>query len=394
MTSREPPRDAVGGKPHRADYDVLMTNAPGNTPLNDDQIRTRACLAALPAYVAGHAAPDPEAFKISSNESPFGPIPSVRQAMIAALDGVNRYPDMISHDLRRELGSQHGVSPEQVVVSTGSVVVTSLVIQALCEPGDEVVYPWRSFEAYPILVGGHGAVSVQVPLTDGHGLDLDAMAAAVTDRTRAVIVCSPNNPTGTAVTDDALRAFLARVPDDVLVVLDEAYLQFADPGAQFDGMRAFHSHSNVVLLRTFSKIHGLAGARVGYALAHPRLASALHKVNPPFSTNSLAQAGALASLSDEAMGAVAERSEMIRAERERVLGALYDLGWDVPDSQGNFVYFPVGERSAEFTEFCAERGLIVRRYGDEGVRATIDVTEANDRLIATATEWFRTRRSR
>lgn len=366
-----------------------MTTTPGTAPQNDDQIRTRACLDALPAYVAGHAADDPDSFKISSNESPFGPIPAVRQAMIDVMDGLNRYPDMVAHDLRSELAGRFGVAPEQVVVSTGSVTVTGLVIQALCEPGDEVVMPWRSFEAYPILVGGHGAASVQVPLNGDYALDLDAMAAAVTERTRVVIVCSPNNPTGAAVTHDQLEAFLAKVPENVVVVLDEAYFQFADPGAHFDGLRAFHAHSNTVLLRTFSKIHGLAGARVGYAVAHPRLAAALNKVNVPFSASSLAQAGALAALTDEAMGAVNVRSHLIQAERERVQDAITELGWDIPDSQGNFVFFPMGERSTEFTAFFAGRGLVLRQYGDDGVRATIDVTDANDRLIAVATEWFR-----
>ncbi|MBV7411536.1 histidinol-phosphate transaminase [Dermabacteraceae bacterium TAE3-ERU27] len=352
----------------------------------EEQVRFRPCLSKLPVYAAGKPAPD--GFKVSSNESPFTPPAKVREAIIAHIDGLNRYPSPAVEPLRSALAARHGVEPHQIVVSTGSVAVLGDVVRALVDEGDEVVYAWRSFEAYPILVGCHGGESVQVPLTAGLGHDLDAMAAAVTDRTRAVIVCNPNNPTGTVIGQAELEEFVAKIPAHVAVVIDEAYLEFIDAEAQIDAEAIFRRHANVLILRTFSKVHGIAGLRIGYAIAHPKMAAALRAVSVPFSANSLAQAGALACLDDEVHAELMKRAAHIRTERARVYAALEEQGWHLPPhSEGNFVYLPLAERTQEFAAFAAERGLITRAYASDGVRVTIGEDEANSRFIEIAREW-------
>lgn len=354
-----------------------------------ENIRLRPALDALPAYVAGKPAADDGTvrFKISSNESPFPPLPAALEAVTAALPAANRYPDMAAHGLRQALGSEHGVDPSQIALSTGSVAVSGDLVRALAGDGDEVIFAWRSFEAYPILVGSHGATPIPVPLTDTHEHDLAAMAAAVTDRTRLILLCTPNNPTGPALTTGQIEEFLAQVPDHVVVAIDEAYREFHDPATVADTAKTFRGHGNVVLLRTFSKLQGLAGLRIGYAVAHPRLARALSQVTVPFGVSVPAQAAALASLQPQAREELERRAAWIRGERERVQAALAEQGWELPVSQGNFVYFPLGGQSPDFVAFADERGLVLRGYGTDGVRATIAEQEASDRLLAVAQEW-------
>lgn len=333
-----------------------------------------------PAPVAGLAA-----YKISSNENPYPPLPSVLRVIRDAAETVNRYPDMGNVALRGALADRLGVGPEMIAPGTGSVGVLGQIVVAMCEPGDEVIYAWRSFEAYPILTALAGATAVEVPLTADHRHDLRAMAAAITERTKVVLVCTPNNPTGTLVHDDELRDFLARVPEQVLVVVDEAYLEFVtDPGMP-DALAILREHPNVVVLRTFSKAFGLAGLRIGYAVAHPPLAAALRKTAIPFGVNALAQAAAVASL--DAVDELDLRVKELVAERERVVAALRAQGWDLPDTQANFVWFPLGERTAEFAAVCEAAGLTVRPYGTDGVRATIAETQANDRLLEVCAAW-------
>lgn len=358
-------------------------------PRLSESIRLRSALEALPAYVAGRPAADGDGprFKISSNESPFPPPAAVREAVITAMDSANRYPDMGSVALKEVLGTLHAVDPTQIAVSTGSVAVSGDLVRAVVDAGDEVVYAWRSFEAYPIVVGSHGGVSVPVPLTSTYEHDLDAMAAAITDRTRLVMLCTPNNPTGPSLSTEQIRDFLARVPETVVVALDEAYREFHAPDTVADTAAIFRDHANVVLLRTFSKMQGLAGLRIGYAVAHPRLARALSQVTVPFGAGSLAQAAALASCDPAVMEELERRAAWIRAERDRVADALRDQGWELPTSQGNFLYFPLGERSAEFAVFAEQRGLVLRAYGTDGVRATIAEQEASDLLIEICQEW-------
>lgn len=354
-----------------------------------ENVRLRSTLESLPAYVPGRPAADDgvRRFKISSNESPFPPIDSVREAAVGSLEGANRYPDAAAQQLREKLGAEHGVEPSQIALSTGSVAVTGDLVRAVVGEGDEVVFAWRSFEAYPILVGSHGGVAVQVPLTETAEHDLDAMAAAITDRTRLVLLCTPNNPTGPSLSTEQVEEFLARVPDHVVVAIDEAYREFHDPATVLGTAGLFRRHGNVVLLRTFSKLQGLAGLRIGYAVAHPRLARALSQVTVPFGASIPAQAAALASLDPQAREELERRAQWVRSERSRVMHALAEQGWQLPDSQGNFVFFPTGERTAEFAEFADARGLVLRAYGVEGVRATIAEQEANDLLIEIAGAW-------
>ena len=354
-----------------------------------ENVRLRPGLEDLPAYVAGKPAADDgiHRYKVSSNESHLPPIPAVRDAAVAAMESSHRYPDAAAQELRAALGEKHGVEPAQIALSTGSVAVSGDLVRAVVGEGDEVVFPWRSFEAYPILVGSHGGTAVPVPLTATGEHDLAAMAAAITERTRLVLLCTPNNPTGPSLSTEQVEEFLAAVPEHVVVAIDEAYREFHDPATVLGTAGIFRRHGNVVLLRTFSKLQGLAGLRIGYAVAHPRLARALGQVTVPFGASAPAQAAALASLAPAAAEELARRAEQIRAERSRVLAALAAQDWDLPASQGNFVYFPLGERSAEFAEFADVRGLVLRAYGSDGVRATIAETEANDRLLAIAQEW-------
>ncbi|MGA8211924.1 MAG: aminotransferase class I/II-fold pyridoxal phosphate-dependent enzyme, partial [Nocardioidaceae bacterium] len=256
----------------------------------------RGAVRDIPAYVPGRPpAPRPgvTTYKLSSNENPYDPLPAVLDAAASAAGSMNRYPDMGCTRLYEVLGERLGVDTDHLAAGTGSVAVLYHLLQAFCESGDEVVYAWRSFEAYPIAVAVTGARSVQVPLTTDARHDLDAMAAAVTDRTKVVIVCSPNNPTGPAVGSAELEAFLDRVPSRVLVVLDEAYREFvratADrPDLPFDGVSLHRDRPNVVAMRTFAKAYGLAGFRVGYAVAQPAVAAAVRACALPFGVSSVA----------------------------------------------------------------------------------------------------------
>jgi histidinol-phosphate aminotransferase len=274
------------------------------------------------------------------------------------------------------------VPVEHLSLATGSVGLIYQLIQAFCDPGDEVVYAWRSFEAYPIAVTAGGATSVQVPLTVDGRHDLDAMAAAITDRTKIVIVCTPNNPTGPAVTQTELDAFIARVPSHVVVVVDEAYLEFVRMDDAIDGVATYQRHQNVVLTRTFSKAYGLAGFRVGYAVGPAPLAAALRAVSLPFGVSHVAQAAAIASLEarDELFARVADLVE----RRADLVARLREVGWELPDAQGNFVWFPLGERALDFAAACGEAGISVRPFAGDGVRVSIGEPEALDRVVEVA----------
>ena len=345
----------------------------------------RPNVAAIPAYVAGRppvARPGLTSYKLSSNENPYPPLPGVVEAALEAVQRMNRYPDMGNAALYGALSGRLGVPQEHLSLATGSVALIYQLVQAFCEPGDEVVFAWRSFEAYPIAVAAAAAAAVKVPvLADGRH-DLDAMAAAVTDRTKVVLVCTPNNPTGPAVTQAELDAFLARVPSHVVVVVDEAYVEFVRMEDPVDGLATYRRHDNVVLTRTFSKAYGLAGFRVGYAVAPEPIATALRAVSLPFGVSGVAQAAAVASLEREPD--LLERVDALVEERERVVFALAKDGWDVPQPQGNFVWFQLGERTAAFAAAAEEAGIVVRPFAGEGARVSIGEPEANDRLIEVA----------
>jgi histidinol-phosphate aminotransferase len=352
--------------------------------------RPRANIADIPPYVAGKpptVRPGMTSYKLSSNENPYPPLPGVVEAVQAGVGTMNRYPDMGSSALYAALAEKFGVPVDHLSVATGSVGLIYQLVQAFCDPGDEVVFAWRSFEAYPIAVTAAAAVAVKVPvLADGRH-DLDAMAAAVTDRTKVVLVCTPNNPTGPAVTQTELDAFLAKVPSHVVVVVDEAYVEFVRMADAVDGVATYRRHDNVVLTRTFSKAYGLAGFRVGYAVAPTAIASALRAVSLPFGVSTIGQVAAIASL--ERQDELLERVEALVAERARVVAGLRDAGWDVPAAQGNFVWFELGERTADFAAAADEAGIVVRPFAGEGARVSIGETEANDRLVEVAAAFAR-----
>jgi histidinol-phosphate aminotransferase len=352
-------------------------------------VRLRSVLAGVPAYRPGRPAEPVEglvSYKISSNENPYPPLPSVVETLTRAIGQVNRYPDMGVVSLTTAIAARLGVPAEHVATGTGSVAVLAQLIGITCDPGDEVVYGWRSFEAYPIVVALAGATSVQVPLDAEARHDLPAMARAITDRTRLVLVCTPNNPTGPAVRAQELEDFLARVPRDVLVVIDEAYLEFTTEPDIPDALDLYRRHPNVAVLRTFSKAYGLAGLRVGYAVAHEEVATALRKAAMPFGVTDLAQHAAVASM--DAHEELMVRVTDLVAERERVVTGLRDQGWPVPQAQGNFVWLPLGADAVPFAQACQARGLTVRPFDGEGVRCTVGETEANDRLLEVAGEWL------
>lgn len=306
--------------------------------------------------------------------------------MHEAAQSLNRYPDMFATGLVTALADRFDVPVEHLATGTGSVGVLQQVIQAVVGEGDDVVYAWRSFEAYPIVVGISGARSVRVPLTADARHDLDAMAQQITDRTRLVVVCSPNNPTGPAVDHDELTAFLERVPEDVLVVIDEAYREFVRDPRAADGLALYRRFPNVCVLRTFSKAYGLAGLRVGFAIAHDDVADALRKTAVPFGVSGIAQAAAVESLRREAE--LLQRVESLVGERARVVEALRGQGWSVPETESNFVWLGLGDHTDAFAQKLAESGLIARPFSGEGCRLTVAEPEANDILIRVAGEWI------
>jgi histidinol-phosphate aminotransferase len=348
--------------------------------------RLRPNLDSVPAYKPGRPAQAKEggrAFKLSSNENPYPPLPSVLDIVRSDAESMNRYPDMFATGLSAAIADTFDVPVGHVATGTGSVGVLQQIVQSTAAPGDEVVYAWRSFEAYPIVVQVSGATSVRVPLKDDEHHDLDAMAAAITDRTRLVLVCSPNNPTSTAVTREELVRFLDRVPQDVLVVIDEAYREFVRDPEVPDALDMYRDRPNVAVLRTFSKAYGLAGLRVGFAIAHDAVAEALRKTAVPFGVSGLAQDAGIASL--KAQGELFTRVEALVAERERVSQALREQGFtDLPDSQANFVWLRLGDRTDEFAAACEQAGVTVRPFSGEGARISIGETEANDLFLNVA----------
>ncbi|HPX35871.1 MAG TPA: histidinol-phosphate transaminase [Mycobacterium sp.] len=351
--------------------------------------RLRPLMADLPAYTPGRTVPG--AIKLASNETVHGPLPGVREAILAATENLNRYPDNGQMELKEQLSEHLGADGDfgidRIAVGCGSVSLCQQLIQITCSLGDEVVFGWRSFEVYPLQVRVAGATPVQVPLRD-ETFDLDAMLAAVTDRTRLIFVCNPNNPTSTVVDPDELARFVAAVPSDILIVIDEAYVEYIRDGMVPDSLGLADNYSNVVVLRTFSKAYGMAGARVGYAVGDPEIITALGKVYVPFTVSTLAQAAAIASL--QAADELLERTDAVVAERRRVTAELAGLGYTFPPSQANFIWFPLGERTARFAHEAAEAKVLVRPYGNDGARVTIGAPEENDAFLAFARSWVAT----
>lgn len=343
-------------------------------------VKPRADLDALPSYVAGRSVPG--AIKLSSNEAPGGPLPSVAKAIAEAAAEVNRYPDTAVTALTHRLAAKLDLPPERIAVGCGSVSLCQQLVQALCAAGDEVLFAWRSFEAYPVVTQVALATQVRVPLDAAYTHDLDAMLAAITPRTKLIFVCNPNNPTGTAVRRAELVRFLDAVPPEILVVLDEAYHEYVTDPDIPDGVRFVHERENVAALRTFSKAYGLAGLRVGYLAASEAVADAVRKVYVPFSVNALAQTAALACL--DAEDELLARCAATTSERERVRTELLEMGYRVPESQANFVWLPLGDRALEFAEHTLADKVVVRAFGGYGVRVTVSTPEENDLFLRTA----------
>lgn len=345
--------------------------------------RLRPELADLPAYTPGRTVPG--AIKIASNETVDGPLPSVRAAIEKATDNINRYPDNGYVELKERLAKHVDFSPEHISVGCGSVSLCQQLIQITSTVGDEVLYGWRSFEIYPLQVRTAGATPVQVPLTD-YTFDLDAMLAAITDKTRLIFVCNPNNPTSTVVDPEKLARFVEAVPAHILIALDEAYVEYIRDDMLPDSFGLVRAHRNVVVLRTFSKAYGLAGLRIGYAVGDPDIITALSKVYVPFTATSVSQAAAVACL--DAADELLARTDTVVAERARVTAALRDAGYTVPPSQANFVWLPLPGRAQEYAAAAANSRIIVRPYGEDGVRVTVAAPPENDAFLAFARGWI------
>lgn len=348
---------------------------------------TRSDLATVPPYKPGRT---PEnvaaehgiagAIKLASNEMPFGPLPGVKEAVHEAINGLHRYPDMFARTLRAKLAARHDLTEQHVLTGCGSVALCETLALATATHGDEIIFGWRSFEAYPIITTRTGAQQVRVPLTSDFRLDIEAMIAAVTPRTRLIFICTPNNPTGTSVRREELERLLDAVPPNVLIVLDEAYREFSTDPDTIDGLD-YVDRPNVAVVRTFSKAWGLAGARIGYAFGPLALIEAAGKVLTPFSSTLPAQAAALAALDAETQ--MRERVGIITAERSRVHAELSSY-LDVPPSQANFLWLPLGARSAEFGVGSETQGVIVRVFEGDGVRVTIGTPEENNAFLEVA----------
>ncbi len=341
----------------------------------------------IPVYPAadGYASEGPIA-KLASNESPYPPIPAVIEAATKALMGANRYPDPTNAALRRKLSDRTGVPPQRIAVGNGSCDILLAAGDALLEPGAELVYAWPSFSVYPHLAAASGARAIEVPLDDRHVHQLDKMAEEITAATRLVIVCNPNNPTSTALPLKEIEAFIEKVPRHVAVILDEAYIEFNVLQDPDDSVQLLEKHPNLVLLRTFSKIYGLCGLRVGYALCGSEaFRTAVDQVRQPFFCNAAAQAAALEALNhtDE----VTRRVERNLAERIGLEDGLRELGIEPAESQANFVWFDLGEErvEADVMRGLAERGILVRAGGALGragaLRVTVGTQAENERFL-------------
>lgn len=344
----------------------------------------RSIIDTIPSYKQGKPAPASAdtmltPYKISSNENPCNPLPSVREAVAKAALKLNRYPDMRGTAVVERLAQRYQVNPEQVVLGCGSTEVITMLVQLVAGPGDEVIYPWRSFEAYPIIVSGAGATSVQVPNLPDGSHDIEGMLAAINEHTRLIILNNPNNPTSTSLSAAQARQVMERVPSNVLVLFDEAYFQFNTDPAASRAMDMFRQYPNVVVAHTFSKAYGLAGLRIGYAIAPEEVVDGMRKVSLPFGVTDLAQQAALASLDaqDELDGRVAE----IIKERDRVIAGLRELGWQVAEPYANFFWLAFGNDTPKAQEFFVESLLSVRIFDGEGIRISIGEQEANSRVL-------------
>ena len=337
-------------------------------------VRFRPDMMSLPVYRQGNP-PPPGGIKLSSNEVPFLPSPAVQKALENGQ--WNRYPDATASGVRQRLAQKYGVGADEVLVGAGSVALLAQWITAAAGPGDEVVSSWRSFEAYPGLVTVAGATSVQVPNTSDHRHDIDGLVQAITDKTRVLIVCTPNNPTSQIVTADEFESLMSRVPDTLLVILDEAYAEFVDHPDAVDGRNYLGKYPNLVVLRTLSKAYGLAGLRIGYAIASPALIAPARAAAIPLSVSAPAQIAAEAALDNEAE--ILDRLQVIREQMARVRSEWAGV-W-LPEPWGNFAWLPVGENTETVSQWLEDEGVVARVFGGEGIRVSIAEPEGVDALL-------------
>ncbi|RFA17469.1 aminotransferase [Subtercola boreus] len=345
-------------------------------------VKLRPEIVALPAYRQGKAVEG--GFKLSANENPFPPLPGVLRAVQDASEVLHRYPNGHAPELSARLAERFGVSSEQVIIGAGSVSLLAQLVIAAAGVGDEVVYSWRSFEAYPLLPVMSGATSVKVPNRADHGHDLPAMARAITERTRLVIVCTPNNPTSTIVTNREFADFMAQVPTDLLVILDEAYAEFVTDPDAVSGIPLLSRYPNLVVLRTFSKAYGLAGLRIGYGIGPVPVIDAARSASIPLAVTHQAQRAAMASLDQEAE--LLERVGHIAKLRTTIWNGLLAQGWTVPEPQGNFVWLSTGENTDAAAAILLSHGIMARPFSPEGIRISIGESESVDKLLASTQE--------
>lgn len=347
----------------------------------------RAILDSVPNYQPGKPpaeVPGLHPYKLSSNEHFLDPILAVQQSLAQPVNPA-LYPDASAGALTQELANYLQVPAHHIAIGAGGSELLTALAQVTLEAGTEIVYPWPSFEMYPQVSALNAAAQRPIDLTADFRHDLPAMAQAITPATRLVLLCSPNNPTGPGLRTEEFEAFMAHVPSDVLVVLDEAYWEFDTAADTVDGLAALNTYENLVLVRTFSKAHGLAGLRVGYAVAQARVIAALRKAIIPFGVTQYSQHAAIASLRH--VDQVMERARSIATARDTFATALRDQGWTVPDSQANFVWLPLQELSTAFEEACVAESLAVRNLGS-GVRISIGPPESMDRML-NVTDAFR-----
>jgi histidinol-phosphate aminotransferase len=325
-----------------------------------------------------------DAIKLASNENPLGPSPRAVDAIRAGAGEVGWYPDAAAYELREKLAARHGVRREEVLHGNGSNEILDLVVRTFCTGDHHIVFAEPSFVVYRLASLAHGVPHTAVPLANWTH-DLDAMTAAITSRTRVVFVANPNNPTGTHVGRARVERFLQEVPPEVIVVMDEAYLEYADADDYPDSLALRHLRERLIVTRTFSKVHGLAAMRVGYGIGPASLIDYLLRVRQPFSVSSLAQRAALAALDDVEH---VERSVALnRRERARVSAALVELGLAPPPSQGNFVFFDLGRPGRDLYDRLLKQGVIVRPFGATSfIRVTVGTPEQNDRFLTALRE--------
>ena len=345
-------------------------------------VHVRAAVRTLPAYVPGARPDGDHVVKLSSNELPYPPQEKVVQAAAAAAAQANRYPEMTGQTLVDALAERHGVDSARIVVGGGSVALISHLVGTVWDAGDDVVMPGRAVEAYPRCVTAAGARPLGVPLTVDGRHDVPALLEAVTPRTRLLMACTPNNPTGAALSAVELQALLDGVPEDVAVLVDEAYLDFVTDPDVGDALELIDEYPNLVVSRTFSKAHALAGLRVGYLVGEAVLMDAVRRVATPFGVSLPAQAAALASLEAHVLEETASRAAQVASERDRVVAVLREQGWTVPDTQGNFYWLGVGGQAMALADHMEQAGVLVRPFIEEGVRVSVGLPEDNDRALA------------